>query len=164
MTRERYERIEAWFGVHPVLLRALVGLNCWLPRLVYGVYPLVVLYLAIHKDERIFRVLLVPAAAFATVTVLRRVRDTPRPYEELDFTPLIPRAKKGQSFPSRHTASASVIAAACWSVWPPLGAALAAVALLIAVVRPLGGIHYIRDTVAGLLLGLAFGLVGFVIV
>ncbi len=145
----------------PALLSLMRALNLWLPRVVYCAYPLLVVVLAFQRDPRLFRVLLVPAAVFGGVTVMRRIWDLPRPYEALEIEPLIPREKQGRSFPSRHTASAAVIALAFWYVQPALGAVIAVIAALIAVIRPLAGIHFPRDVLAGAGLALAVGAVGF---
>lgn len=147
--------------LHPALLNLMKILNIWLPRVFYCGYPLLLVKLAVCRDKRFFRVLLIPAIVFGTVTVLRKLWSQPRPYEALEIEPLIPREKKGDSFPSRHVASAGIIALAFWYVWMPLGVGMAVIALLIAVIRPLAGIHYPRDVIAGLLLSLVIGTVGF---
>lgn len=161
MTKEQYAAIRVWFLQRPFLLALMRALNLWLPRVVYCAYPLLVAVLAAERDPRLFRVVLIPAAVFGAVTVMRRIWDLPRPYEALEIEPLIPREKKGRSFPSRHTASVTVIALACWYVWLPLGAAMAVIAVLIAVIRPLAGIHFPRDVIAGAGLALLVGLIGF---
>lgn len=161
MTKERYDKIRSWFLRRPAALAALKALNAWLPRLVYCGYPLLLACLALRGDGRFFRVLLVPAAAFGSVTVLRKLWDRPRPYEALDIEPLIPRNKKGHSFPSRHVASVTVIALAFFYVSPPLGLAMTGIALLIALIRPLAGIHFPRDVAAGAAFSLLLGLLGF---
>ncbi|MCI2106662.1 MAG: phosphatase PAP2 family protein [Intestinimonas sp.] len=164
MTKERYDEIRTWFLLHPVQLNSMKALNRWLPRVVYCVYPLLLVSLALRRDERFFRVLLVPAVVFGTVTLLRRIWNFPRPYEKLGIEPLIPREKKGHSFPSRHVASVTIIAIACWYVWIPFGIAMSIIALLISVIRPLAGIHFPRDVIAGFAFSLIIGLVGFWII
>ena len=161
LNKERYDRIREWFLRHPALIIAMKVLNLWLPRIVYCVYPLLLVVLAIQEDERFLKVLLIPAIVFGTVTVLRELWDLPRPYEKLEITPLIPREKKGHSFPSRHVASATIIAVACWYIWWPLGIAMSVIALLIAIIRPLSGIHFPIDVIAGALFSLIIGIVGF---
>ncbi len=146
---------------HPFALRVMKVLNLWLPRLVYCTYPILLLGLAICRDERFFAVLLVPATAFVTVTVMRRLWNLPRPYEKLAIEPLIPREKKGHSFPSRHVASVTIIAVACFYIWPPLGIAMAVIGLFISIIRPLAGIHFPLDVVAGMALSLVIGIIGF---
>lgn len=161
MTKERYEKIRTWFLLHPLWLKAMEALNLWLPRIVYCAYPVLLLSLAIYRDERFFRVLLVPAIAFGSVTIMRKIWNLPRPYEKLGIEPLIPREKKGQSFPSRHVASVTIIALACFYVWPPIGIAMSVIAMLIAAIRPLAGIHFPRDVVAGMVFSLIIGTLGF---
>lgn len=157
-----YSRIAAWFTARPRALRLLTRLNHVLPLVFYYLYPLLLLQLAVRQERaRFLRVLLVPAAAFAACTALRRVFRAKRPYESPGFVPLIPREKTGDSFPSRHMASAAVIAFAYWYVYPAVGAVLAAAAACIAVTRVLAGIHFPRDVIAGGALGFAAGIIGF---
>lgn len=157
-----YRRVAAWFAARPGARRSLTRLNHVLPLLFYYLYPLLLLQLAVRQErEQFMRSLLVPAAAFAACTVLRRLIHARRPYEEPGIVPLIPRQGTGDSFPSRHMTSAAVIAVAYGAVYPLAGALLAAAAVGIAVTRVLAGIHYIRDVAAGGALGLAFGMVGF---
>ena len=161
LTKERYDRICAWFLRHPILLGAMKVLNCWLPRIVYCAYPLLLAVLAIQRDARFFRVLLIPAFVFGSVTVLRKIYNRPRPYEKLNIEPLIPREKSGQSFPSRHAASVAIIAVACWYVWPPIGWVMSVIGVLIAIIRPLAGIHFPKDVIAGVIFSLVIGMIGF---
>ena len=157
-----YGRVAAWFRARPRALRLLTRLNHVLPLVFYYLYPLLLLQLAVRQEGgRFLRVLLVPAAAFAFCTILRRLIRAERPYESPGFVPLISREKTGDSFPSRHMTSAAVIAFAYWYVYPAAGAALAAAAVCIAVTRVLAGIHFPRDVLAGGTLGFVFGFVGF---
>lgn len=161
MTEKRYAAITAWFRERPGCLRAMVFLNRWLPRCLYAAYPVMLLILALLRDARIWKAILVPAAVFAVVTVIRKAVNAPRPYETLDIQPLIPKNKKGESFPSRHVASAFVLAEAFWYINPFLGLPVGIMALLIALIRPLAGIHFPRDVVAGALLSLVLGVPAF---
>lgn len=52
---------------------------------------------------------MVPAAVYVLVIALRILFHRPRPFEQLKITPLVPHGK-GKSFPSRHVASAVIIA------------------------------------------------------
>jgi membrane-associated phospholipid phosphatase len=135
--------------------------NLWLPRMVYCAYQILLVALVINRDERFFRVLIVTAIAFGSVSIMRKIWNLPRPYEKLGIEPLIPREKRGQSFPSRHVASVTIIALACWYIWLPIGIAMSVIALLIAVIRPLAGIHFPLDVVAGLAFSLLIGTIGF---
>jgi len=64
------------------------------------------------------------------------------------------------SFPSGHTANAATIAVVLWLVFPRLWVALvgAAWALLMALSRTLLSVHWMSDTIAGLLVGVAAAL------
>ena len=157
-----YSSIAAWFTARPRALRLLKRMNYVLPLVFYYLYPLLLLQLAVRQESaRFLRVLLAPAAAFVSCTILRHVFHAKRPYESPGFVPLIPREKTGDSFPSRHMTSAAVIAAAYWYVYPAVGAALTAAAVCIAVTRVLAGVHFPRDVLVGGVLGFALGLVGF---
>ena len=104
------------------------------------------------------------AIPFVIVTLVRRAVNAPRPYElfsEIYDTP--PKHKKGLSFPSRHVFSAFLVA----TVAMPSSPILASVALLLgaclAASRVLLGIHFIRDVVAGALLGLLSGAIAILV-
>ena len=56
--------------------------------------------------------------------------------------------------------SAAVITAVFFYTAPPLGPVLAVITLLIALVRVIGGVHFVKDVTAGALLGGALGWLG----
>ena len=60
-------------------------------------------------------------------------------------------------------AGASVIAVTALFTAPALGWVLLIVSLLIALSRVMAGVHYVKDVLAGWLLGAAVGLLGFLI-
>ena len=93
-------------------------------------------------------------------TALRAALNRPRPTVVLGLPPLLNKEKKGESFPSRHVLSAAVITAVFFYTAPPLGPVLAAITLLIALVRVIGGVHFVKDVAAGALLGGALGWLG----
>ena len=76
------------------------------------------------------------------------------------ITPLVQKDTHGRSFPSRHALSAAVLAMVWLYFYPAVGWCMIVIALLIAVVRVLTGVHHIRDVAAGLALGFACGFVG----
>ena len=156
-----YEGIEQYFRKWEMLFDLLVFFNTWIPRLVYISYPLLLLFLIFTKDERAVKVLLVPFAAFLFTTIIRKVKNEPRPYEKYTIRPLIPREKKGESFPSRHTLSIMIIAFAFFYINPIIGILFFLLGILLAAIRVLGGIHFPRDVIAAALISLVFGLIGF---
>lgn len=156
-----YEGIEQYFRKWEMLFDLLVFFNTWIPRLVYISYPLLLLFLIFTKDERAVKVLLVPFAAFLFTTIIRKVKNEPRPYEKYTIRPLIPREKKGESFPSRHTLSILIIAMAFLYINIALGILFLLLGVLLGIVRVAAGIHFPRDVIAAALISLVFGLIGF---
>lgn len=160
MNRRRYQTVYRWFTARPRALAALRAADKLLALLVYAAYPLLLLWLAVHRDTRIFRAVLVPAAVFVAGTALRAALNRPRPTAVLGLPPLLNKEKQGESFPSRHVLSAAVITAVFFYAAPPFGPVLAAITLLIALVRVIGGVHFVKDVTAGALLGWALGWLG----
>ena len=156
-----YEGIEQYFRKREMLFDLLVFFNTWIPRLVYISYPLLLLFLIFTKDERAVKVLLVPFAAFLFTTIIRKVKNEPRPYEKYTIRPLIPREKKGESFPSRHTLSILIIAMVFLYINTALGILFLLLGVILAAVRVAAGIHFPRDVIAAALISLIFGLIGF---
>lgn len=153
MRYQSYEKIRAWFqgaGWRMGLLRmAYRGL----PFLVAASYPACLVLSFVRKKELFLRAVFVPAAMFFLVSIFRHFVDFPRPYEKEGITPLIAKEKKGHSFPSRHAASAGMIAAVWMAVWHPAGFFFLAVALLTSLSRVLAGVHYVRDVLVGGIFG-----------
>lgn len=94
-----------------------------------------------------------PAFVFFFVTIFRKIIDRPRPHITFAFDPLF-HHKEGESFPSRHSASAFIIAFMAFSIHYYLGWFLFLIACLISISRVLMGIHYISDVLASFLIAL----------
>ena len=129
-----------------------------------GAYIAMLVFAFVESYVFAIKLAVAGAVPYVLVTVIRRLINAPRPYELYGFYEKKPKDKKGQSFPSRHTFSAfSIAALACvFSVW--LTVALAAVGISIAVARVLLGMHFIRDVVAGALIGVLSGVLGIIII
>lgn len=109
----------------------------------------------------ILKYLAIPAITLVFVTVFRKRMNSPRPFDELDITPLVGH-ESGQSFPSRHTASAFVIALAVGNVNSTLGSICIVLAMFTGFTRILAGIHYPTDILVGGLIGIGMGLLYYV--
>lgn len=146
----------------------LFALLLELPTYLYmAAYAGVGLFLLLTRDMRLVRFVLVPACVFLAATLLRKAINRPRPYDALDFVPVGKYKKgKGQSMPSRHTASAAAIALACVYVFPyPAVMGLAGgLCLLVAFGRVVKGMHYPSDVLCALLLAAIISLPGYVVV
>lgn len=101
---------------------------------------------------------------FALVSLARRFFDAPRPYELYSFYEIKPKEREGKSFPSRHAYSAAVISTLSLSVSVWLCIPLALITLYMCVCRALVGIHFIRDLVSGLLIGVLAGVIALLII
>ena len=77
--------------------------------------------------------------------------------------PLVPKNTAGKSFPSRHALSAAVIAAAWLWNYPSAATAVlfGAMLLVVAAVRVIAGVHFIKDVAFGIFFGGFLGYVGF---
>ena len=165
MQARDYERISAPFRQSERRLRALHLADRALPAVFYVAYPLLIAMLALNAPAEgsapfhplLIPCLVLPAAGFAMVSVLRRLINAPRPYEALRIEPLVPKDTQGQSCPSKHAFSSMMIAL-CWVRFSPVaGALLVTLALGVAIERVIAGVHFPRDVAAGIALALALG-------
>lgn len=106
---------------------------------------------------------LIPFFIFVSVSIVRKLVDRPRPYVVLNIEPLVKKEKAGESFPSRHVLSVSIIAVAFVYINPLLGGLMSLVAILIAIIRVLAGVHYIMDVVFGALISYVLGGLAFLL-
>ena len=104
--------------------------------------------------------LIITGVPFIALTVMRSIINAPRPYELLEFYEKKPKGKAGHSFPSRHVFSVFVIATVITPANIALGLVLAVLGAALAAMRVLLGLHFIRDVVAGALIGVIAGVVG----
>ena len=141
----------------------LQGLDSVLVAVVAGAYGVSCVWLVASGDDRIVRVVAVPALVLVAVSVLRAALNRPRPYESFDIDPILKATTQGKSMPSRHAASAFAIACALGYVNAAWGVAAAVAACLVAYARVAGGLHFPRDVIAGAVLTLACGFVGYVL-
>lgn len=135
-----------------------------LTRTVYIIYPVLLIYLAVKKEPALIEALLVPGISFILLSIFRYLVNAPRPYEVSGKDPIIKRKGKGKSFPSRHTFSIFVIAVTVFYFWPVWGVITGIAGAVLATVRVLGGVHYVRDVVAGAAIGIGCGLIGFYLI
>lgn len=164
MTKEFYEKITAPYIKHPKLLKAARVLNMGITLLMIAAYTALLAFLFIMKDQRFVKVFLVPAVSFIFVSALREIIHAKRPYEVLGITPLIPKNRKGGSFPSRHAYSLYVVAMSFFYVCSPVGIAMFALGIIMAYLRVIGGMHFPRDVIAGVIMGVLSGILGFYII
>ena len=165
MTKDTYIKITRPFRNNPTMARGIHIANKICTLTMYLAYPLLALYMFWQKDASVARVLIVPSNSFIILSVFRYMVNRPRPYEKFDMPPVIAKDTKGKSFPSRHVFSAMVIAMTFLlaSPWSWLGVIFVVVAVLLAMVRVLSGVHYPSDVIAGAAFAVVAAVLGYVV-
>lgn len=159
--QEWYDHIAANIENKPIFLRLLRAFN----RFMTVVMPIVYLtllattYLQQGLGKQVLIYVFIPASGFVILSFLRKKINAPRPYEEWDIKPLLDRDSPGQSMPSRHVFSATIISMACFHTSLSVGVILLVLSALLGLVRVLGGVHYPKDVVVGYACGLAWGVI-----
>ena len=161
--QEWYQNISSRLTSHPPLLFLLRSFN----RLMTVTMPLLYLallvttYLQLGLGQQVGVYVLIPATGFVILSLFRKKINHPRPYETWDISPLLEKDSSGQSMPSRHVFSATIISMACLHVSLPVGLACLLFSALLGLVRVLGGVHYPKDVVVGYACGLMWGVLFF---
>lgn len=150
MNEARYEKLSAPLRKMKQGARLLTWANRLCTLALFLSYPIFLLLRLLAKDASLLSYIVIPAAAFLIVTLIRAWLNFPRPYEKLAIVPLIRKETKGKSFPSRHVFSATMIALTVLTVYPVWGVCLLAVSLLLALCRVLAGVHFPIDVIAGM--------------
>lgn len=154
---QRYEQWAAPLRGRPGVVRALDIVNHGIVVVFYAAYALLLGWACVSDPWKLAPLVGVTAVGFAAVSFFRRRFNAPRPYECCSIAPLIARDGAGKSFPSRHAFSAFAIAASWFAGSAPVAVVLLVAAVVLAVCRVLGGVHFPRDVVVGALIGSATG-------
>jgi len=157
-----YKKITDYFDKHEGAKKALIFLYRFL------IIPFVIAYFfllfnAIHEKSSylvIAKLIIVPATTFVVISILRLALDARRPYEIYDIKPIIEKKKKRQSMPSRHVLSATLIAGCAMYINPFLGIALIILTVIMAITRVLAGVHFIKDVVVAIIIGILSSYIG----
>ncbi len=132
-----------------------------LTSITYAAYVVLLVYVVVRFGfgKEILKALLIPATGFALETFIRDRLNFERPYERTGVPPLIPKQTKGHSFPSRHAFSVTMIAMMYVFYLPYLGIVMLCVAAFLCVVRVKGGVHFVRDVIAGAALAAGYAVI-----
>ena len=156
MNKETYIKMTAPFRENARAAKKLEIIKNIATYTVFIAYPIFVLYLFFTASTSLARAVIAPLDGFIVVSVFRYLVNRPRPYEKFDLPPVIPKDTHGKSFPSRHVFSAFIIAFTMIICVPSaslfwfIGIVLALLAVVIAVVRVISGVHYISDVIGAL--------------
>ena len=154
---QRYEQWAAPLRGRPGVVRALNIVNHGIVVVFYAAYALLLGWACVSDPWKLAPLVGVTAVGFAAVSFFRKRFNAPRPYECCAIAPLIARDGAGKSFPSRHAFSAFAIAASWFAASAPVAVVLLVAAVVLAICRVLGGVHFPRDVVVGALIGSATG-------
>ncbi len=109
----------------------------------------------------LYRSILIPGVSFIFISQFRKKLSAPRPYEVYGFTPALEKDTVGKSFPSRHVFSIFMVACTYFQVSIPIGIIIMIMGLGLAVIRVVGGVHFIKDVVAGAIMAVLIGIICF---
>lgn len=158
-----YEKHAAFYRVRPVAKKLLLACNPAFTVLFFLAYGGLLCYAFSEAFEPIELVKLfgIPVFCLFLVFILRLAIERPRPYSEngANITPFLrKKSKDKESFPSRHLASAFVIAFAFLPYLPWLGGVLLALGSALGYIRFALGLHYPSDLLGGTALGCLCGI------
>lgn len=164
MTKESYIKLTGIIRNNPKRIRLTKFLNRLLTSFIFLLYPIFVVLLFVQKHPFFPRAILVPAISFVAVSVFRKVINVPRPYEKFEIPPVLEKDTPGKSFPSRHVFSVFVIAMTVFYLHTDAGILLFVIGVGLAAIRVIGGVHEPRDVIAGALIGIVSGIIGYYII
>lgn len=161
--QEWYDHIAGNIENKPFLLSLLRTFNRFMTVVMPIVYLtlLTTIYFREGLGKQVLIYVFVPATGFVILSLLRKKINAPRPYEKWDIKPLLDRDSPGQSMPSRHVFSATIISMACFHASLSIGIILLVLSALLGLVRVLGGVHFPRDVVVGYICALVWGVIFF---
>ncbi|MBQ9155797.1 MAG: phosphatase PAP2 family protein [Eubacterium sp.] len=140
---------------NPLIMMVIRGANYLFTGLGFAMYPLL-LWLILYRYplQKLLVYIILPGLAFFFISVYRRVRNYPRPYEVYPIKPLIAKEKRGRSFPSRHVFSIMLIGGLWLGINPAAGILVLVCGMGLAVIRVAGGVHFPGDVLWGAVLGI----------
>ena len=161
--QEWYDHIATNIKNKPFLLSLLRTFNRFMTVVMPMIYLtlLATTYLQEGLGKQVLIYVFIPASGFVILSFLRKKINAPRPYEEWDIKPLLDRDSPGQSMPSRHVFSATIISVACMHASLTMGMICLTLSAFLGLVRVLGGVHFPKDVVVGYICGLVWGVLFF---
>lgn len=163
--QEWYDKRKSSLLQHPQLLQLMRVFNRMMTILMPLAYLTLLSTSFISKGlgQDLYAYILVPALGFILLTLVRKRINHPRPYETWGIVPLLDKDSSGNSMPSRHVFSATIISMACLHASLPVGLILLVLSALLGLVRVLGGVHYPKDVLVGYACGLIWGVLFFIL-
>ena len=163
--QEWYDKRKSSLLQHPQLLQLMRVFN----RMMTVLMPLAYMallgtsFMSKGLGQELAAYIMVPAFGFVLLTLVRKWINQPRPYETWGIVPLLDKDSSGNSMPSRHVFSATIISMACVHANLSVGLMLLVLSALLGLVRVLGGVHYPKDVLVGYACGLLLGILFFIL-
>ena len=147
MREEQYIKMIGWIRKHPKCEMCIKAVNLLSTIGVYWLFLFNIIFmeLIINKNKVVYKSLIIAGISFVLAD---------RPYTKYDFVPLIEKNKTGESMPSRHVFSAFVIGVTVIPINPIISVVCIICGVFIAITRVALGVHFIRDVIAGALIGI----------
>ncbi len=155
--QEWYDKRKSNLLRHPQLLQLMRVFNRMMTTLLGASF------ISKGLGNDLYTYILVPASGFVLLTLIRKWINQARPYETWEIVPLLDKDSSGNSMPSRHVFSATIISIACLHANLPVGLILLVLSALLGLVRVLGGVHYPKDVLVGYACGLLWGILFFML-
>lgn len=152
---KQYEKLSKPFIKYKNIILLL---NKLLTMVGYASYPVLLIYTWFVNKELILPIILIPATGFLLLTFVRKAINRKRPYESYNIDSIIKKDTKGNSMPSRHVFSMSIIAVSWFVLSPIVGVILFGFAILLACIRVIGGVHYMSDVIVAILCAIGWGI------
>ena len=161
--QEWYDQIAGNIENKRFLLSLLRAFNRFMTVIMPMIYLtlLATTYLQEGLGKQVLIYVFIPASGFVILSFLRKKINAPRPYEVWKIVPLLDRDSPGQSMPSRHVFSATIISMACLHASLTMGMICLTLSAFLGLVRVLGGVHFPKDVVVGYICGLVWGVIFF---
>lgn len=165
MSENQYIKVKNWITANDTRLKIVIMIYQNLPYFMGYAYIAALFYQFFNLSElfdfyTLLRCTFIPAVLLVIVTIFRKLYNAQRPYEVYNITPVVPKDKKGQSMPSRHTACAFAISMAVLHINLIAGIVMLFLAVLVAVSRVICGVHFIKDVVAGAIVAVIVDIAG----
>lgn len=163
--QEWYDKRKSSLLQHPQLLQLMRIFNHMMTVLMPLAYLTLLGTAFMNKGlgQELAAYIMVPAFGFVLLTLVRKWINQPRPYETWGIVPLLDKDSSGNSMPSRHVFSATIISMACVHANLSVGLILLVLSALLGLVRVLGGVHYPKDVLVGYACGLLWGILFFIL-
>ena len=161
--QEWYNHIATNIENKPFFLSLLRTFN-WFMTVVMPIVYLTLLATTYFQEglgKQVLIYVFIPASGFVILSLLRKKINAPRPYEVWEIVPLLDRDSPGQSMPSRHVFSATIISMACLHASLTMGMICLTLSAFLGLVRVLGGVHFPKDVVVGYICALVWGVLFF---